>query len=289
MSVSLGRAHQSPLVHSTSSNLPSSSTLPVISCWRTVVQDKGRRIPKRPHRLQKTDTDPAATSSQSSPSLRPGEKLEVSQGRYSCNICNLDYAQSQGLTRHQCEKHNARLCIYCRKFAWGRPYLFRKHLVKRHPGIDPDAAIDEAARIRRSATIKSGYPPLPRIPIPTTKCDSWGRAESQSYPSQLTSSPARPSAVTRLSPVFLSEMANQSQSEFTEPVNKEMHRQEDVLPSELLNANGDRAACPSAGERTEAATNLEMSADCARNIQMWLVLYMPSVTSFISDESATQV
>ena len=224
MSVSLGHTHQSTPAHPTSSNLSSPSTLPVISCWRTVVQNKRRRVPKRPHRLQKTETDPAAALSRSSPSLRPVEKPEVSQGRYSCIICDLDYAQSQGLTRHQCEKHNARLCIYCRKFSWGRPYLFRKHLVKQHPGIDPDAAIDEATRIRRSATIRRGYPPLPQIPDPTTKCDSWGRAEFQSHPSHLTL------------------------SESTEPVNKEMHGREDALPSGLLNANDDRAASPSTGD-----------------------------------------
>lgn len=286
MSVPLGHTHQSTPAHPTLSNHLAPSTLPVISCGRTVVQDKERRVPKRPHRFQKTETDPAAALSRSSQSLRPGEKPGVSQGRYSCTVCNRGYAQPQGLTRHQCEKHKARLCIYCREFAWGRPYLFRKHLVKRHPGIDPDAAIDEAARTRRSATIRRGYPPLPQVPIPTPKCDSWGRAESQSHLSQPTSSAARPSAVTRLSPVFLPERTYDSRSEFTEPANKEMHGKEDALPSELLNVNDECAASPSTGEHAEAATNLHMSA---RIMQIWLVLYMPSVTSYISDQSTTQV
>jgi len=175
-------------------------------------------------------------------------------------------SSTQGLSRHQYEKHKARLCIYCREFAWGRPYLFRKHLVKRHPGIDPDAAIDEAARTRRGVTIRRRYPPLPQVPIPTPKCDSWDRAESQSRPNQLTSSPARPSTVTRLSPVFLPEMAYDSQSESTEPPNKETHRQEGALSSELLNADDERAASPSTGEHAEAATNLDMSA---RTVQLW--------------------
>ncbi|KAF8496834.1 hypothetical protein F5888DRAFT_1634852 [Russula emetica] len=239
-------------------------------CWTmfiNFINDKGQRVlPKRLHRFQKTETDPAATLSWSYPSLRSDEKPGVSQSRYSCSICNLDYAQPQGLSRHQYEKHKARLCIYCREFAWGRPYLFRKHLVKRHPGIDPDAAIDEAARTRRGVTIRRRYPPLPQVPIPTPKCDSWDRAESQSRPNQLTSSPARPSTVTRLSPVFLPEMAYDSQSESTEPPNKETHRQEGALSSELLNADDERAASPSTGEHAEAATNLDMSA---RTVQLW--------------------
>lgn len=280
MGVSLGHTHQSTPARPITSNLSAPPTLPVIPRGQSFVQE--RRVPKWPHRFQKTETDPDAAISRSSPSLRPGEKRQVSQGRYSCSICKLDYAQPQGLTRHQCEKHKARLCIYCREFTWGRPYLFRKHLVKRHPGIDPDAAIDEAPRIRRSATrpkIGRGYPPLPQVLIPTPECDSWGGAESQSHVSQLTSSPARPSAVTRLSPV-LPEMAYHSQSESTEPANKEMHGQEDALLSELLNAGDERAASASTAE------HLDMSA---RTVQTWLVLYMPSFTSCISDQSATQV
>ena len=282
-SVSLGHAHQSTPAHSTSFNLSAPSTLPVISCRQNAVQ----RVPKRPHRFRKTKTGPAAASLRSSPSLRSGEKPGVSQGRYSCNICNLDYAQPQGLARHQYEKHKAILCIYCREFSWGRPYLFRMHLVKQHPGVDPDAAIDEAARTRpprRRATTRTGYPPLPQVPISTPKCDNWGRAESQSSPSQLTSSLVRPSAVTILSPVFLPELAYDSQPESTEPANKEMYKQGDVLQSELLNANDERGA-PS-GEHAEAATNLDMSA---RDMKMWLVSYMPLITSYMSNKSATQV
>jgi hypothetical protein len=266
MGLSLGRAHQSTHAHPTSSNLTVPSTLPVISCGQTVVQDKERRAPKRPHRFQETETDPAALLSRPSPSPRPGEKPRVSQGRHSCSTCKLDYAQPQGLTRHQCEKHKARLCIYCREFAWGRPYLFREHLVKRHPGIDPDAAIGEAARARRSATIRRGRPPLPQVPIPTPKCDSRGPAKPQSHLTQLTSFPTRPSAVTRLSPVFLPEMAYDSQWGSIGPANEEMYGQGDALLSELLNTTDERSVSPSSGGLAEAATNLGMSA---RAVKMW--------------------
>ena len=274
MGVSLGHTHQSTPAHPTLSDRSAPSTLPAISCGQTVAQDKERRAPKRPHRFQRTPG--------------PAEKPGLSRVRYSCSICNLDYTQSQGLTRHEREKHKARLCIYCRKFAWGRPYLFRKHLAKRHPSIDPDVAIVEAARTRRSITIRRRYPPLPQVPIPIPKCDSWGRAESQSRLSQLASSTVRLSAVTGLSPssVFLPEIAYDSQSESTEPANNEVHRQEDAFSLELLNANDECAASPPTGEHAEAATNLDTSA---RSRQMRLVPYMPSVVSRISDLSTTQV
>lgn len=237
------------------------------------MQDKERRAPKRPHLFQKPETDSAAALLRSSQSLKLGEKPGVSQGRHSCSICNLDYAQPQGLTRHQHEKHKAKLCIYCGEFAWGRRYLFRKHLVNLHPGVDPDTAINEAARTRRSVTIRRRYAPLPKAPNPTPNCDSWDRIESQSRLGQPMSPPAQPPAVTRLSPVFI---AYDSQSESTFPANKEMHGQEDALPLELPSANDERAASSSIDEYAEAATNLDMSA---RTVKMWLVLYMHSATS----------
>jgi hypothetical protein len=158
--------------------------------------------------------------------------------------------------------------------------------VKRHPGIDLEAAIDEAAKTYRGATTGRRYPPLPQDPIPNPKCDNWGRAESQSRLNQLTSYPARPSAVTGLSTVFLPEMTYDSQSESTEPANEEIHRPEDALPSELLNTYDERVAFPSTGGHAEAATNLDMST---RTMQMWLVLYIPLVISYVSNQSANQV
>ena len=151
-SMGLSQTHQSTPAHPTPSNLSAvPPTLPVISCKQTILQDKERRVTQWPHQFQKMELDPVASLSRPSLSLPPGEKPGVSQGRHPCSICKLDYAQPQGLTRHLGEKHRARLCIYCREFEWGRPYLFREHLGKHHPGVDPNAAI-EAARTRRSAT-----------------------------------------------------------------------------------------------------------------------------------------
>jgi hypothetical protein len=139
MNASLDQSHRYTRVHTTSSNFSASSALPVIPCVQTIVQDKEQRASReRSHQSQKTGRN-------------------APQGRYSCSICELDYAQPQGLARHQREKHKARLCMYCREFAWGRPYLFKEHLVKRHPGIDPNAVINEATR--RSATSRRRYLP----------------------------------------------------------------------------------------------------------------------------------
>lgn len=76
-------------------------------------------------------------------------------GRYPCNVCGKRYLQPQGLKRHQREAHGASLCIYCRDFRWGRPYLLRGHLKKRHPDVNIDAALAEATRTHRMATAEA--------------------------------------------------------------------------------------------------------------------------------------
>jgi len=78
-------------------------------------------------------------------------------GRYSCNLCGKRFSQPQGIKRHQRETHEARLCMYCRDFRWGRPYLLRGHLKKRHPDVNIDAALEEAMRMRRRATGIASY------------------------------------------------------------------------------------------------------------------------------------
>ncbi|KAH9961060.1 hypothetical protein BC827DRAFT_1267804 [Russula dissimulans] len=85
---------------------------------------------------------PAASSSRSS--RRPAGTRGARNGPYSCNVCRKPYTQQQGLWRHHREKHNPEFCNYCGKlFKWGRPYLYRRHLQKKH-GIILDAALDEA-------------------------------------------------------------------------------------------------------------------------------------------------
>jgi hypothetical protein len=274
MNVSLDHHHQSP-VHTRSPNYSAPSTLPAISCGQTIVQEKEQRTSRKKFRLFQRTGEIRATAF-SRVSQRPDEKRGAPQGRYSCSICELDYAQPQGLTRHQREKHKARLCMYCREFAWARPYLFREHLVKRHPGIDPNAAINEAIGTRRRATIRRrSLPQL--VPIPTTERDGRGRAESKARSSLLTSSPSAEAKPTPVFPTDMSSLAYDSQPESTEPAIKEMRRHEDVRPLELLNAIDDDDTSSSMEERAQPETTLGMSA---RSVQIWLVMHMPFYTIY---------
>jgi hypothetical protein len=160
MGVSLDHGHRHTHIHKTSSSISARSTTPVVSCGQTVVQDGVSR--ERFHQLQTTGGNLAAAISR--PSLRPGKKRGAPQGRHSCSICKLDYAQPQGLTRHQREKHKARLCMYCREYSWARPYLFKEHLLRRHPGIDPGAAIEGAIGSVCGAAVRR-YIPQQRVSI----------------------------------------------------------------------------------------------------------------------------
>ena len=97
--------------------------------------------------------------SRSLPLRRPAGIMirRAPMGRYSCNLCGKRYTQPQGIKRHQRETHEASLCMYCRDFKWGRPYLLRGHLKKRHPDVNIDTALEEATRTRRRATGIESY------------------------------------------------------------------------------------------------------------------------------------
>jgi hypothetical protein len=72
-------------------------------------------------------------------------------GRYLC-VCGRSYSQIQGLRRHQREKHEASLCLYCGVFEWSRRYRLKEHLMKQHPDVDIAAALAEVTRTRRRET-----------------------------------------------------------------------------------------------------------------------------------------
>ena len=105
----------------------------------------------RRNQIYKTGKGPAASSLRS---CQPDGELNAPNGRYRCSICGLGYAQLQGLTRHLRETHEASFCIYCNDFKWGRPYRLREHIKKRHPGVDPSVALEEATKTRRRTMIK---------------------------------------------------------------------------------------------------------------------------------------
>ena len=76
---------------------------------------------------------------------------EVLKRTYSCEACGERYAQPQGVNRHYRAKHDPSSCIYCGA-VWSRPYQYRDHIEKEHPGVDPDVVLGKTAGSRRRAT-----------------------------------------------------------------------------------------------------------------------------------------
>jgi hypothetical protein len=260
MDVSLNHDHRHTDVHITSSDVSAPSALSAISPGQTVEQDKEQIASTGERPNQQKMGKKLSVKALSRSSLRPGEKRVAPQGRYSCGICKLDYTQPQGLKRHQREKHNSSLCMYCCEFAWGRPYLFREHLVKRHPGIDPNVAIIKATRTRQSPTIRR-YLPQQRASIPADEHNSWGGTESQAHPNLL--NPPL-STVANHAPIFPPNTPSMTY---------------DLQPKD------DHTTASSTEEGAQPATNLNVST---RAVHIWLVLCMPMATlSMISDPSTT--
>jgi hypothetical protein len=179
----------------------------------TAMQNKqGLPHSNLPQQFQKTRKGRATTSPRS---LR---KQTVVQGpprrRYLCNICGNDYAQPQGVTRHQREMHGASLCMYCHEFKWGRLYLLRDHLEIQHPDVDPDAVVEVIKRNGCRATIPT-VTAYQLVSSPTREHDHRVRVESQPHPLI-----PPPSVVTELPsislPAFLP-VSYDPHCEFTEP------------------------------------------------------------------------
>jgi hypothetical protein len=256
--VSLDHCHRLR-AHTTPSSVSAPSALPVISLGQTVVQDKEKRASRRErsHRFQnfqKTGKNLVADLSESRTSLRPDKKLGNPQGRYSCSTCKRHYAQPQGLARHQLEKHNARSCLYCREFTWGRLYLFKKHLEMRHPGKDHNAAINEAT----GTHCKRSNLQQQRLQMPTVEHDSLSNmtcAESQARPGRFTLFLSAVAKLTTVFPLDMSSITYNLQPDITE------------------------IASPSTEERVQLATNLDMST----RIRLVLCLPLATALSIVSD------
>jgi len=137
----------------TTSNFLAPSIAPSIPRMPAVGSYEEQRGPQDQYQeSQWTGTRHDVVSSQSS---RPPADITTRlapMGRYSCNVCGKRFSQPQGTKRHQRETHGASPCMYCGDFKWGRPYLLRDHLKKRHPDVNIDAALEEATRTRRRAT-----------------------------------------------------------------------------------------------------------------------------------------
>jgi hypothetical protein len=126
----------------------------------------GREPRDRPHQSKRARKKGVAGSSQSSRRLTDmRESPKRSFSNFSCDTCGKTFAQPQGVTRHYREKHNPSLCIYC-DVGWSRPYQYKDHLEKHHPGVDPVTVLGKTAGSRRRTSIIARHPPPPPPPPP---------------------------------------------------------------------------------------------------------------------------
>lgn len=147
----------------------------------TVVRCQAQ-ITREPGQFEKAGNGPIQAVASSQSCRRPNGIRGGLKGTYSCSICGKRYSQPQGVRRHQREMHEARLCIYCGDFEWGRPYRFREHLQKWHPDVDPDAALEEATGTRHKETMTMRHLPQEQVSSLPLECDQRSGAESRLYP-----------------------------------------------------------------------------------------------------------
>jgi len=135
----------------TTINISVSSPLPDLPRMPGIGPSRGQSVPEDNHQeSQKTGKRRAVVSSRSF--QQPTDMHGTRKSPHSCDVCGKGYSQPQGLKRHQRETHYVSLCMYCRDYRWGRRYRLRKHLEKKHPNVDVDAALNEATGARRGGT-----------------------------------------------------------------------------------------------------------------------------------------
>ena len=77
---------------------------------------------------------------------------------FPCGKCDKQYAQPQGVARHQREAHGKKsLCPNCNDFRWSRRHELTKHLKEQHPDVNLDATLCKATRYRREAAMNKKY------------------------------------------------------------------------------------------------------------------------------------
>jgi hypothetical protein len=102
--------------------------------------------------------------------VQPADMHGTPKSLFSCDKCNKQYAQPQGVTRHQREVHEINLCPICNDFRWGRRYQLEKHLRERHPGINLDETLCKATRCRREAAMNKKYSRQQQASPPAIEC-----------------------------------------------------------------------------------------------------------------------
>jgi hypothetical protein len=248
----LDHNHRYTHVQKTSDSSVSSNLSAGIYTTLTVAQNRDQRASKEMPRGSKEAEEGPDAESPRSP-LRSSRKRGAPPGRYQCT-CGRGYAQPQGLTRHRRETHKACICTYCGAFAWARPYRFREHVKRMHPGVDPDVALEEATylKTRRNVTIKTKD--LPQCASPP--------AETRFYRSS--SSPTA-MGVPPLSLPAVSSVGYNSQlgSEESAASTMEMHKYDDARNSpESPGASYARITFPPSKKRAQVEkTDPDMSAE----------------------------
>jgi hypothetical protein len=209
----------------------------------TVAQHRDQRASREiPQGSKQSEEGPAAESPRSS--LRSNWKPEAHSGRYRCT-CGRDYAQPQGLTRHRRETHEACICMYCGDFAWARPYRFKEHVKSKHPGIDPDLALEEATYLKTQRGVTAKTKDFPQFAWPSAKTRLY---PSSAPPAAMGVPPVSHPAVSESSAGYDLQHSSAESAEFT----MEKHRYEDARDlSESLGGNYDHVTFPLSKQRAQ--------------------------------------
>jgi hypothetical protein len=133
--------------------------------------------------------------------------------------------------------------------------VLKEHLEKWHPGVNPDAELEEVKRSGRSATTVTRYPA--QISPSTPELEQLGLAESQLHSPTLP-----PPAMTGLPSVSLPPFLHvgyRPQLKFTEPTNMKNKRQ-NARQFVALNSSYARTPFPLIEEHSRVAQDLGVYA-----------------------------
>lgn len=186
-----------------------------------------------------------------------------------CNKCDKQYAQPQGLTRHEREAHEISWCLICDDFRWSRRYQLTKHLKEQHPDVDIGATLYEATRRRREATMNKKYLRQQQASPPAIERNR----RSHGKPLPRSSSPVHIlPAVAKVSHVSLPTTLSMANNPLPEHREKRVTscKREDARGLDLFDSTNTNA--PSVSSSTEERPQSVNDADVSvQHGQIWLV------------------
>jgi hypothetical protein len=203
----------------------------------------------------------------------------TSKSLFSCNKCDKQYTQPQGVTRHQREAHEISLCPICNNFRWSRRYQLTKHLKGKHPDINLDATLFKATRCRRKATKKKRRPQQQQASPPAIERDRRSHRHGEPLPRSLMHTLSAVANDSHVSLPAISSMAYDLQPEDADkPVAS--CRREDARGLDLFDPTANApSASPSAEERTRVVND---GGTSVHHEQIWLA-YSSLVWHMISE------